>query len=163
MIASVTVVLILTAVVIATLFGVGIPRRITHWRRFKKQPEELIPLLKSIERFQFNMRYYEERPYQTELYGWLKQEFKSNIEMQTDFYRPDIVADNVAIEVKGPSDEESLKSAAGQCMMYLRQFPYVIIVLCAPIYNPKYFAQWKEQMNLYFPKVTIVEKHIQRS
>jgi hypothetical protein len=81
----------------------------------------------------------------------------ARIEEQRGSSRPDIVIDNIAIEIKGPTKSQDLKTIADKCMRYGEHFPDgIIIVLFEVKVNDRYYKEWLEGIKKYFPQVEVI-------
>ncbi len=129
-------------------------------RKLKKiLPEKVKLIVKTIEEFKPLRSYKNEDRYRMELVGWLKAKgFNAYIEVQKGHSRPDIVIDNIAIEVKGPTDKEELKTIADKCVRYLHYFDQLIIVLFDVNVDEEYYREWYKGMQKQFPHVVILRK-----
>jgi len=98
--------------------------------------------------------------YQLNLHGWLKRTFPSTvIEEQNGPSRPDIVIDNIAIEIKGPTGKKELDTIANKAMNYLQDFKGgLIVVLFELNVDPQYYQNWLERLKKYFPNVVVIVK-----
>ncbi len=118
-------------------------------------------LIDSINLFQ-PLRYYnEEKFYQVELTGWLKSHFPNSfidIEVQKGYSRPDIIVDNVAIEIKGPTSRQDLESIYGKCHRYLQDYPSLIVVLFNVNVSEDRYQDWESGVKQHFPDVVILRK-----
>jgi hypothetical protein len=120
------------------------------FRRIVKEIEEFKPAKERL-RHEYN--------YQLNLHGWLKRTFKSaRIEMQRGSARPDIVIDNIAIEIKGPTRRAELENIASKLLRYPLHFERVVVVLFELDVNNQYYQDWLEGMNKKHPDVEIIEK-----
>jgi hypothetical protein len=103
--------------------------------------------------------FHNEYSYQLELHGWLRREFPSSqIEMQTGASRPDIVIEDIAIEVKGPTDNRALDTLATKCLKYSQHYSKLIIVLFEPVFSESNFSEISRGIDTHFPNVKIVRK-----
>ena len=83
--------------------------------------------------------------YQLGLHGWLSRSFnQAEIEQQRGNARPDIVIDNVAIEIKGPTFKRDLVTIAHKINVYPQYFEKLIIVLFEIEVLPEYLNEWKK-------------------
>ncbi|GIU71728.1 MAG: hypothetical protein KatS3mg003_1207 [Candidatus Nitrosocaldaceae archaeon] len=107
-------------------------------------------------RSRFNYEY----NYQLNLHGYLKKSFpQAVIEKQTCSSRPDIIIDNIAIEIKGPTTERDLKTIADKILRYLKYYKYLFIVLFDIDVNDKYWEEWNEGIvREYGDRVIIIKK-----
>ena len=112
-----------------------------------------------IKRFEPSKNYENEIGYHAELQGWLKRIFpQSKIEMQIGSARPDIVIDNIAIEVKGPTDARALDTLANKCLRYSVHYESMIIVLFNPTVSKKYYDDITDGIKKHFPNVRVIVK-----
>lgn len=101
-----------------------------------------------------------EESYHLSLYAWLKKSFPSTrIEEQRGGARPDIVIDDVAIEVKGPTTSQDLNSIANKCLIYPQYFHggTIIVLFDVNVGNRRY-NEWLRGMNNALPNVRIIRK-----
>ena len=118
-------------------------------------------LIYSINNFQPLRHYNEERFYQIELTGWLKSHFPNSfvdIEVQKGYSRPDIIVDNVAIEIKGPTSKQDLESIYGKCDRYIQDYSSLIVVLFNVKVSEDKYQDWESAINQHFPGVVILRK-----
>lgn len=137
----------------------GSPGQVEEWRR--KEEEESLPrrVVKEIEVFRPSRRYHNEFSYQTELQGWLKSKFPSSrIEIQTGASRPDIVIEDIAIEVKGPTDNRALDTLTTKCLKYSGHYRTVILALFEPVFSESNFREIEAGIKRIFPHVFVVRK-----
>lgn len=123
------------------------------------------PLLRSvieaINEFQPARAYKEESHYQIELNGWLKSRFPStDIEIQTGYSRPDIVVDNVAIEIKGPTKARDLNTIMDKCQRYLQNHDHLVVVLFDVDVKPDRYAEWLDGIQTHYPDVPVIRKDL---
>jgi len=141
----------------------GKPEEVKDWTKEDeeaKEKEKLInQVILEINNFKPSRKYSSEFPYQIELVGYLKHKFPSaDIEKQKGSSRPDIVVEDVAIEVKGPTRTGDLQTIADKCMRYYQHFGELIIVLFeVGVYEPRY-EEWKKGIKNTFPNVKIIRK-----
>lgn len=114
----------------------------------------------SIEKFKPSRMYKNEFGYHTELQGWLKHEFpESLVEIQTGASRPDIIINNIAIEIKGPTSNRSLDTLSTKCLKYTNYYTYLIIVLFEPYFSESHYNEIVEGIERNFPdNVKVVRK-----
>jgi len=129
-------------------------------RKLKKSlPEKVKLVVKTIEEFKPLRSYRNEERYRMELAGWLRAKgFNVNIEVQKGHSRPDIVIDNIAIEVKGPTYKEDLRTIADKCVRYLHYFDQLIVVLFDVNVDEEYYEEWYKGMKRQFPQVVVLKK-----
>lgn len=93
-------------------------------------PIFLRELEEKIREFEPVRQYNEEFLYQIELVWYLKNNYPNlKIEETKDYSRPDIVIDNIAIEIKWPTDMSALKTLPDKINSYLPKWDYLFIVL----------------------------------
>ena len=100
--------------------------------------------------------------YQLNLHGWLKHSFRqAEIEETRGQSRPDIVIDNIAIEIKGPTGSSELATISDKIHRYLLHYEKIIIVLFELNVNENRYAEWKKgimQIKEIADKIEIIEK-----
>lgn len=97
--------------------------------------------------------------YQLHLFGWLQKTFHSaSFEKQKGSSRPDIVIDDIAIEIKGPTGGQELKTIADKAMRYSHHFSKIIVVLFELNVNSRYYDEWKSGLEKYHPNVEVIVK-----
>ena len=127
----------------------------------QKQKQKLISkLIFEIENFKPSRLYDKEIFYQIELVGYLKNKFPNvDIEKQKGSSRPDIVVDDISIEIKGPTKTEDLKTIADKCMRYVQHFNEIIIVLFNVNVNKQMYDEWEKGINKNFPNINIIKNN----
>lgn len=116
-------------------------------------------VIAEIEAFRPARAYKEESHYQVELNGWLKSKFPSAaIEIQTGYSRPDIVIDNVAIEIKGPTKARDLDTILDKCHRYLQNHDHLVVVLFDVDVKADRYAEWLDSIKTHFPDVPVIRK-----
>ena len=133
---------------------------IVYWIYKKKAKRKLInQIIQNISHFKSFREYGEEFPYQIDLARYLKHYFHSTeIEVQRGSSRPDIVIDNIAIEIKGPTNNEDLRTLADKCMRYLQHFNKLIIVLFEVCVTDEFYSDWEKILKKTFPEVILIKK-----
>jgi hypothetical protein len=112
-----------------------------------------------IQQFEPSRIYKDEFGYHTELQGWLKARFADAVvEYQTGSSRPDIVIDKTAIEVKGPTRNQDLKTIADKCNRYLQYYDNLIVVLFEVDVNERLYQEWLSGIDDRYPEVIIIRK-----
>jgi hypothetical protein len=101
-----------------------------------------------------------EYAYHLSLYHWLKRTFsQAGYEKQRGSSRPDIVINDIAIEIKGPTDHEALKTIADKCMRYAKHFPEgLIVVLFEVNVNRQLYEEWYSSLQEQWPHVKVIKK-----
>lgn len=105
-------------------------KRKKEQEKINNMPQLLLDLDRKIREFK-PLRYYnEEKMYQVELAWFLKSNYPDlDIEVAKDYSRPDIVLDNIAIEIKWPTNMQWLKSLPDKINSYIPKWDYLFIVL----------------------------------
>jgi len=126
----------------------------------QRQRENLADdISKTIWSFWPSEKHSQEYLYQYELYNYLKSKFpQTKIEEQKGASRPDIVIDNVAIEVKGPTRSRDLQTIADKYIRYRQHFDEVIVVLFDLRVKERYYWEWETALKKAFPKIRIILK-----
>ena len=121
----------------------------------------LTELEKYIREFKPFRRYYKEIFYQDNLASWLRSKFRdTEIEIQRGSSRPDIVVNNVAIEIKGPTSQRDLDSIPSKCMRYSQHFDNRIIVVLFDVQvGQRYFEEWEKGLRETYPDVVVIRKN----
>jgi len=104
--------------------------------------------------------YPNELPYQIDLARYLMQYFpNTKVELQKGSARPDIIIDNIAIEIKGPTWENGLQTIADKCLRYPQYFErgFIIVLFDLQVTN-RYFNDWANGLKEKFPDITILKK-----
>jgi len=129
--------------------------------QLKKEEKELINrVLRAIYSFKPFKKYGIEILYQTELGGYLKHQFPSTkIETQSGSSRPDIIIDNIAIEVKAPTTSDSLKTIPDKCVRYHQHFSKIIVIMFEIQVGDRLYNELREGLKVKFPEVTLIKKH----
>lgn len=116
-------------------------------------------IINEINKFTPARKYLSEDNYRSELFGFLKQKFPSaKIEVQVDSSRPDIAIDDVAIEIKGPTDSTGLNTLADKAMRYKKTWPHIIMVLFDIQVTDHRYDEWHVPFKNYYPAVVVIKK-----
>ncbi len=116
-------------------------------------------VINHIENFESSIKWKSEEGYHAELQGYLKNHFpNAEVEVQTGASRPDIVIDNIAIEIKGVTDNSALNSIAGKIFKYSNYYDYIIIVIFEKNFSEPYFNEILAQVDIKYPNVKIIIK-----
>ncbi len=120
-------------------------------------------LEKSILEFNPPRKYYrEEMPYQDTLATHLKNEFPDGdvgVEVSRGPVRPDIVVNEVAIEIKGPTGNKELETIANKCLLYDQYFHGGLICVLFNVYvNKRRYDAWLRGINNSYPNVIVIKK-----
>ena len=116
-------------------------------------------VIDTIKEFEPSRKYGNEESYHAELHGWIKKSFpQAKIEYQKGASRPDIVIDDVAIEVKGPTDSQALDTLTTKCLKYSHYYKNLIIVLFEPKFSERNYYEIVSGIKKYFPNVKVIRK-----
>jgi len=102
-----------------------------------------------------------EELYHTNLYTYLCEKIPGEIgfEVQRGSSRPDIVVGDIAIEIKGPTDNQGLITIADKINRYSQHFEHIIVVLFEVQSLERFYNEWFEGiMRQYGDLVTIIRK-----
>jgi hypothetical protein len=129
-----------------------------------EQAQSLITeIQKSIWEFKPLRKYFEEILYQDTLATHLRTKLSGRevvIERQKGSSRPDIVVDNIAIEIKGPTNQQALDSVPSKCMRYRNHFPGGLIVVLFDVQvNDYYYNEWEASLKKTYPDVIVIRKN----
>jgi hypothetical protein len=122
--------------------------------------DEYKEVARSVRDFQALYNYRKEYLYQAELTQWLKSRFPNTIiELQRGSSRPDIVVNGIAIEVKGPTYNDDLKTIADKLLRYSQWFPkgIIIVLFNVNIYSNLY-EEWSRGIKKHYPEIEIIKK-----
>jgi hypothetical protein len=123
----------------------------------------LTEIQKSILEFIPLRKYFEEMYYQDTLATHLKTKLSGRevvIERQKGSSRPDIVVDNIAIEIKGPTNQQALDSVPSKCMRYRNHFPGGLIVVLFDVHvTDYYYNEWEASLKRTYPDVIVIRKN----
>lgn len=145
----------------------GSQKEVERWekddQKIRQQIEqERLPnkVVEAIKEFKPFRQYKNEFPYQLDLARYLKEKFPNVvIEQQKGSSRPDIVVgDDIAIEVKGPTDNNALNTLTTKCLKYSGHYQHLIIVLFEPTFSEGNYNEIIEGMKRSFPEVKVVRK-----
>ncbi|MGD0535422.1 MAG: hypothetical protein ABR999_08290 [Methanoregula sp.] len=141
----------------------GTPAELELWKQ--KEDEEKIKdllinkIVNAIEKFCPTRNWEYEDGYHKELLGYLKHDFPDiKYEFQMGSSRPDLVIQNIAIEIKGPTDNAALETLTTKCLKYSKYYDHLIMVLFNPQFSEKNFKEIQAGINQYFPHVKIIRK-----
>lgn len=141
----------------------GKPAEVKKWTKedeeAKEKSKRINLVVDEIENFQPARKYGNEFSYQVELTGYLKSKFKGvDIEKQKGSSRPDIIIEDIAIEIKGPTRSKDLVTIFDKCGRYYQHFAELIIVLFeTDVYGPRY-DEWLKAIKNTFPRVKVIRK-----
>ena len=83
----------------------------------------------------------------------------TKVELQKGSARQDIIIDNIAIEIKGPTWEKGLQTIVDKCLRYPRYFErgFIIVLFDVKVTN-RFYEDWTKSLMQKFPKITILKK-----
>lgn len=114
--------------------------------KINQLPEFVKNIKGKIDSFKPLRDYTKEEPYQIELSWYLKNFFPNlDIEISKNYTRPDIIIDNIAIEIKWPTNFSDLKTIPDKIIRYTKEWDYLIIVL----FNLKLHDNLKKSDEIY--------------
>jgi hypothetical protein len=134
----------------------------TDWiRRHLPQPPARklhVKVENSINSFKPSRKWEYERQYQDELYKWLKRDFPDTIEYEvtTGASRPDLVINDIAIEIKGPTGNAELNTLTTKFLKYSNHYPHFIIVLFDCSFSEGHFNEIYKGIKQVAPHVKII-------
>jgi hypothetical protein len=102
-----------------------------------------------------------EELYHTNLYTYLCEKIPGEIgfEVQRGSSRPDIVVGDIAIEIKGPTDNQGLITVADKINRYSQHFEHIIVVLFEVQTLDRFYNEWYEGIIQHYEGlVTIIRK-----
>lgn len=119
-------------------------------RKKEKFPQLILEIEEKIRGFKPLRSYNYEETYQIELAWYLKNNYPNlDIEKSIDYSRPDIIIDNIAIEIKWPTNMQALKTIPDKINSYLPKRDFLFIVL----FNINIIDYDKEKnMDIYYEK-----------
>jgi hypothetical protein len=113
----------------------------------------------SIIDFKCKKRYELEYFYHHELFEWLQRKFpEAKIEPRKGSSRPDITIGNIAIEVKGPTNNTDLRTIADKILRYGHHYSLIFVILFTPQLTERYFAEWAAGVRRQSHKVGVITK-----
>lgn len=116
-------------------------------------------IIESIDKFQPTRKWGNEDSYHKELLGWMKQPFPQiKYELQTGSSRPDLVIANIAIEIKGPTDDNALNTLATKILKYSHYYDIIIIVLFEPMFSERNYREIKKGIEMTYSHVYVIRK-----
>lgn len=116
-------------------------------------------IIESIDKFQPTRKWGNEDSYHKELLGWMKQPFPQiKYELQTGSSRPDLVIANIAIEIKGPTDDNALNTLATKILKYSHYYDIIIIVLFEPMFSERNYREIKKGIERTYSHVYVIRK-----
>ena len=116
-------------------------------------------VIDSIINFKPAKQWHNEDSYHKELLGWLKQPFPEILyELQTGGSRPDLVIGKIAIEIKGPTDDNALNTLATKILKYSQYYDHVIIVLFEPSFSERNYHEITRGIEKTYSHVHVIRK-----
>lgn len=173
----ITIVLLLAAFAVATTFVWTNRRQIKRWRVFKgngggtrlekytwfpasAKDEQILRVKNWILSFNPKKDYELEADYHNELFHWLKHKDPQTIsKQQRGSAIPDIVIGDVAIEVKGPTENRDLGTIPDKSWRYLGEddpYSFLFIVLFKPRFTDDHFHVILRQLKYQYPSRSAV-------
>jgi len=152
------------AVVYFVVIGItGLGLFIWWYSGYRKRKGMLFwQLVDAIKKFRYYPMFGKEQPYHAMLYGYLVGLGFRNIkyELSTGWARPDISIKDVAIEVKGPVQANSLQTLADKAIRYSGHYNYWIVVLFEPQYGDVTLDRTINGLNKITGSLGLEWKHI---
>jgi len=137
----------------------GTPEQIKIWKKEDEKAELVNHVADSIKEYRPPKPLRDEYAYQMGLHGFLENEFRgTRVEVRRGRSRPDLVIGDIAIEVKGPTDNMALVTISDKAMRYMQHFKYLIVVLFEPRFNQARYQEWFRGMERTYPNVIIIKK-----
>jgi hypothetical protein len=116
-------------------------------------------IIKSIKSFEPQKAWGNEDAYHKELLGWLKHEFPNvQYELQTGSSRPDLVIEKIAIEIKGPTTDNSLNTLATKILKYSHHYNEIVIVLFETSFSEKNYQEILNGIEKSYSHVHVIRK-----
>lgn len=108
-------------------------------------------IVTEINEFKPLKRYRDELPYQMELAWYLRKTFPTLVIEEGKWWtRPDIIVENIAIEIKWPTRNGELRTIADKIIRYLKHYDKLIVVLFTLEVPEKQYLEWKEDIQCTF-------------
>jgi hypothetical protein len=124
---------------------------------YKKTP--VYKVIESIQNFKPTKKWGNEDSYHKELLGWLKHPFPEiEYELQKGSSRPDLVISNIAIEIKGPTDDQALNTLATKILKYHHYYDHIVIVLFETQFSERNYREILDGIEKTYPNVKVVRK-----
>jgi len=141
----------------------GASTELVKWRREDEEARfkesQFYQVVEAIKEFRPSRRYRDEYGYHTELQGWMRSRFpNSKVEILTGASRPDIVIGDIAIEVKGPTDNQALNTLTTKCLKYSQYYRNLIFVLFEESFSERNFNEIMQGVKRYFPHVEVIRE-----
>jgi len=128
-------------------------------KREEEERNKVNAIVDAIEAFKPFRKYNDEKSYQIDLARWLSRKFPEvKIEEAVGSTRPDIVINDIAIEIKGPTYDTDLQTIADKCLRYSQHYKKLIIVLFDVHANENRYSEWFEGMKERFPEIIVIKK-----
>ncbi len=126
----------------------------------KEKNKNFFEIVNEIKSFKPLMKYQYELPYQAELGGFLKRTYPQTIvEQQKGSSRPDIVINDIAIEVKGPTSSRDLETIASKLVRYRQHFSGGTIVVMFDVQcMERYYNETINGLKEQHPEVEFIRK-----
>jgi len=129
-------------------------------RRNERSEQLYYQVVDAIKEFKPSKKWSHEEGYHAELQRELKNHFKNAmVEIQKGSSRPDIVIDDIAIEVKGPTGASELETIPNKVMRYGLHFRKALIIVLFDLRaSDRYYKEWLEALKRQFPEVEVIKK-----
>jgi hypothetical protein len=129
----------------------------------EKGNEFLLELEKTILQYKPLRKYYKkEILYQDTLANWLRSQYPDSdvrVEVTRGSTRPDIIVDDIAIEIKGPTYDKDLQTISDKCMRYTQYYTGGMICVLFNVYvNQRRYDDWLQGMKNNYPDVIVIRK-----
>jgi len=124
-----------------------------------EEPSVLDQIIRAIESFVPSTVWNNEEGYHAELFSVLKQSFPEvSVDPQKDSSRPDLLIQEIGIEIRGPTDAAELKSLPDECLRYSPHYQNLIFVLFKPEFTELLYKEITDGITRTYPNVRIVRK-----
>ena len=119
----------------------------------------LFNVKQAIKEFKPSRQWGNENNYHIELLGHLKRDFPNiRYEVQSGSSRPDLIIGNIAIEIKGPTDNQALNTLSTKILKYSHYYENIVIVLFECNFSERNFNEILSGINRNFPHVFVICK-----
>jgi hypothetical protein len=116
-------------------------------------------LVRATEEFTPSTNWINESGYQAELYSVLKQSFPEiSVNPQKDSSTPDLVIEDIGIEVKGPTDGGELRTLPDECLRYSPHYQSLIFVLFKPEFTELLYEEICDGISRTYSNIKIIRK-----
>ncbi|HEV8359237.1 MAG TPA: hypothetical protein VGR28_02155 [Candidatus Thermoplasmatota archaeon] len=125
-------------------------------------PDLLQLLGRAIQKFPPQKQLKAEKDFRNALHSWLMHDFPQAVMEKRSSdgrVRPDIVVETVAIEIKGPTSNQALRSIYAKCVEYSPAFPGGLVIVLFRIQDMEYFESWRQRVVSHFPHVVVIARN----